>query len=466
MCWRSWTLRQKYSIWAARGTREREGTHLVGVVVGRRDLDGGGQVEDDGPLLGLVAAGEPGLLDGVAQLDGKVGLGLREGLGRVLELPVGAVAARDGGVDLLAHNLDVLDGEVDRLLLRVAEDLVAEDGRGGVVHVEDDVLGVADALERALDELAARRREDLRGEGAEVSSRRRRARSSTARRRRTWSHTSSGVWFCSMRERIHWNSVSLALGKPASISLKPHLRRLRARVLGSAHGASAREDVEREDAQVKDALLLGERHGVDEGLVAVAQVGRGPPRGLGDALVGPCAVGEVDRGEGPAGRVQESVRARGEEGGCGEVIGRREDEKVTARAWAAGGRGGRRLWFELESWERSCQACEAEGGSVEQLRVLNPGVPRREGGRGAEGARGPGEGRVGHSQVLLGGILEPGCGRDGSRGSHGARDDGRRAEGGAGQHAARRVQRVGQLVCVTGWTGPSGSQKALCCGRG
>lgn len=49
-----------------------------------------------------------------------------------------------------------------------------------------------------------------------------------------------------MRERIHWNSVSLALGKPASISLKPHLRRLRASEgVGQALGVEAERERER-----------------------------------------------------------------------------------------------------------------------------------------------------------------------------------------------------------------------------
>ena len=76
--------------------------HLVGVVVRSRNLDRGGEVEDDGGLIALVLAREPGLLHGVAQLDGKLGLGLGERLRRVLELPVGAVAARNRLVDELA----------------------------------------------------------------------------------------------------------------------------------------------------------------------------------------------------------------------------------------------------------------------------------------------------------------------------------------------------------------------------
>lgn len=201
---------------------------MVSVVVGGRDFDRRGQVEDDRSLLRLVLAVEPGLLDGVAQLDGKVGFGLREGLGRVLELPLGAVAARDRLVDELAHELDVLDGERDRLLLRVAEDLVAEDGRGGVVHVEDDVARVPQRFDRATDEGLARGRENLRAVQLERES------LAVVKERwktweRTWSQTSFGNSSFSMRPRMKVNSVSLAEGKPASISLNPHLMRLLSR---------------------------------------------------------------------------------------------------------------------------------------------------------------------------------------------------------------------------------------------
>lgn len=138
------------------------GTHLVGVVVGSGNLDGGGEVEDDGALALLVLAGEPGLLDGVAELDGELGLGLGEGLGRVLELPLSAITASDGLVNELANKLDVLDGEGDGLLLGVLEDLLTEHGGRGIVHVEDDILGVAHRLDGAADELLTSGREDLR----------------------------------------------------------------------------------------------------------------------------------------------------------------------------------------------------------------------------------------------------------------------------------------------------------------
>ena len=49
--------------------------------------------------------------------------------------------------------------------------------------------------------------------------------------------------------------------------------------------------------QVEDGALGLGPHGLDEGLVAVAQVGAQPAGGGGDALVRPGAVGQVDGGD-------------------------------------------------------------------------------------------------------------------------------------------------------------------------
>lgn len=140
-------------------TRE---TDLIGVVIRSRYFDRGGKIEDDGILLLLILPREPGVLYGVADLDGEIGFGLREGLGGVFELPFGFVASGDSFVDESSDDFDVLDGEVDRFRFRVAEDLVAEDGSGGVVHVEDDGFRSFDGLECTSNELLSRRSEYLR----------------------------------------------------------------------------------------------------------------------------------------------------------------------------------------------------------------------------------------------------------------------------------------------------------------
>jgi hypothetical protein len=103
---------------------------------------------------------EPNVLDGVANLHGKVGLGLSEGLGRVFELKVCAVSL-GGFIDELTDDLDVPDGEIDGLLFGVVEDDGSEQRRGGVVHVEDDPLCSADRVQCTPDEVLASRRKNL-----------------------------------------------------------------------------------------------------------------------------------------------------------------------------------------------------------------------------------------------------------------------------------------------------------------
>ena len=49
------------------------------------------------------------------------------------------------------------------------------------------------------------------------------------------------------------------------------------------------------DVQVEDALLLLDRHRVDEGLVTVSEIGRSPSGSFCDALVGPGAVFQRNR---------------------------------------------------------------------------------------------------------------------------------------------------------------------------
>lgn len=84
-------------------------------------------------LLRSIFALEPHPLHLVANLDGEVALGLRKRLGRVFVLPLGSVAACDALVDELADDLGMPGRELDGLLFRIAEDDLAEAGRGGIV---------------------------------------------------------------------------------------------------------------------------------------------------------------------------------------------------------------------------------------------------------------------------------------------------------------------------------------------
>ena len=140
---------------------EEQRTDLIGVVIRGSNFDRRGEIEDDGVLLLFVLSSEPGILYGVADLDGKVGLGLGEGFGGVLELPFSFVPSSDSFVDESSDNFDVLDGEMDSFRFRVAEYLISEDGGGCVVHVEDDGFRAFDGLECTSNELLSGGSEDL-----------------------------------------------------------------------------------------------------------------------------------------------------------------------------------------------------------------------------------------------------------------------------------------------------------------
>jgi hypothetical protein len=101
-------------------------TDLIGVVVGSGHFDCCRQVEDDRMLLGSVQALEPNVLNLVANLDGKLWLGLSESFGRVLELPVCDVSSSFGLVHQLSNQFDVLESQVNGLSFVVVEDGFAE----------------------------------------------------------------------------------------------------------------------------------------------------------------------------------------------------------------------------------------------------------------------------------------------------------------------------------------------------
>lgn len=156
-------IERSHQVWIEKGEQEERGRepYLISVVVGGGNLDRSGAIEDDGSLLLLVLSLEPSVLNSVANLHRELGFSLRESFGRVLELPLGLVPAGHGLVDEFSDELDMPDGEVDRLLLRVLEDLVSEERSRGVVHVENDIVGVTNSLESSSDELLSSGTQDL-----------------------------------------------------------------------------------------------------------------------------------------------------------------------------------------------------------------------------------------------------------------------------------------------------------------
>ena len=123
---------------------------LVGVDVGCRHLDGSGQVEDDGVILGRL----PGSLDGLADLEDKVWVGVGEGLGGEL---VGPFCALLLGVVLgdAAGVFGAFYGEGLGLFVVHVEDNLLEARAGGQVQVENGLFGALERVDGAADELLA-----------------------------------------------------------------------------------------------------------------------------------------------------------------------------------------------------------------------------------------------------------------------------------------------------------------------
>ena len=213
---------------------------LVGVDVGGSPLNGGGKVEDDlAVILGL-----PHVHDGLADLKAVVELGVHEDLRGVL-------VAEDRVLiqDLLSTGHDLagaVDGELADLVAVHAEDDVAEQRRQGVVEVDGGPRDADAGVQGAVNEFTARLGEH--GDGDVLGDR------------------------AVVHQGAHEVVVGLGGGGEADLDL------LEAHV----------------HEQVKDGALCLGAHGLDEGLVAVAQVGAQPAGGLGDALVRPGAVGQVD----------------------------------------------------------------------------------------------------------------------------------------------------------------------------
>ncbi len=211
-------------------------------VRGRRGtLDGGGQVEDD-------LAARSGLVDvhhRLADLQREVQLGVGEDLRAVLVAELGLGAQQL--LRVLHHQAGAVDGDLLDVVLGAAEDDPAEDRRGRVVQVDGGPLGALQRLHGPLDQVLA-------GLG-QYGDR------DVVRDRALF-----------LDDRAHEVVVGLAGGREADLDLLvAHLHQ-----------------------QVEHRALARGRHGVDQGLVAVAQVGGEPAGGGGDARFRPGAVGDVD----------------------------------------------------------------------------------------------------------------------------------------------------------------------------
>ena len=227
----------------AAGQAAPEVLDLVGVGVGRRHLDRGGQVEDD-----LAAGlGLPHVGDRLADAQREVGVGLGEDLRAVLVAEgLAADEAAEPLLGVLHHHLGAADGDVAALVGGDVEDHALEQRGRGVVEVHGRARGADQRVDGALDQVLTglRQHRDLYVVGDAVL----------------------------VDELAHEVEVGLARAGEADLDL----------LVAHRH------------QQLEHRELAGGCHRVDERLVAVAQVGGQPARRLLDLPGRPGAVGHVD----------------------------------------------------------------------------------------------------------------------------------------------------------------------------
>ena len=226
----------------AAGHAATEPLDLVGIDIGGRHLDRGGQVEDRlAPRRRL-----PDIEHGRADLDRIVELGAGEALGRVLMDDLcpghrsGEVADEAGAAHRDLGDAGAVEAEDDAALQR----------RGRVVEMDDGAARAADRLEGALDELGAGLGQHLDGD--------------------VIGHQPL------LDERAHEIEIGLRGGGEA------HLDLLEAEL----------------HQQIEHAPLALGAHRLDQRLVAVAQIDAAPGRRALDAARRPLPVGQIDGGEG------------------------------------------------------------------------------------------------------------------------------------------------------------------------
>ena len=215
---------------------------LVGVDIGRRDLDRRRQV-DDGRVRGCRL---PDIHHRLANLERVVEFGLREALGRILKAHLGTRHGRHQALD----QPGAVDGDLLHALAAFAEDDAALRGRRRVVQVDDRLLRSPDGVESAADQLVARLGQDLDGDivGDQAF----------------------------VDDLADEGEIRVGRRWEADLDLL------------EAHAAERLEHAE----------LALRSHRLDQRLVAVAQVDGAPDRAFGDRLRRPLPVRQVDRLEG------------------------------------------------------------------------------------------------------------------------------------------------------------------------
>ena len=216
---------------------------LVGVDVGRRRLDRGGEVEDDR----RIARRLQDIHHRGANLDAEIEFCGRERLRRVFELPMGVGAFRC----LIPQDPGTVDGDLPDLVARHAEHDVAPRGRNSVVEVDNCGPGAFEAFEAGADQVFAR-----------------------------------------LGEHLHRNIVGHRAGADEVLD-----------EIELCRACTRETDLDFLHAnlhqQFEETRLLHRIHRVDDRLVAVPQIGGKPAGRRRDRAARPLAVRQVDLREGP-----------------------------------------------------------------------------------------------------------------------------------------------------------------------
>ena len=211
---------------------------LVGIYIGHRCLDRGGQIEDQRLFGGRLQNGHHRL----AYLEAEFELGGGEGFGAVLEMPVGLREARG----LFREDCRAFDRDGLYACLVELEHNVAPCWRYRVVEMDNGARCTGHAFEGLLDQIAAR-----------------------------------------LRETLDHHIVGDA---PAIDQIADEVE------IGRATRRKADFDLLHPnfDQQIEKAVLFLGTHRVDQRLIAVTQVGRKPTRRLRYGSRRPDAVGQID----------------------------------------------------------------------------------------------------------------------------------------------------------------------------
>src|SRR6185436_7755775 len=214
---------------------------LVGIDVWRGHLDRGGKVDDDRALRRRL----PHVVYRIANFDGEIQLGAGEAFRRILEHPVGLRLIAGA----ITHYTRALYGNVDDTRPVEAEHHTSLHRGSRVIQMHDGALGAAQGFERSADQR-----------------------------------------FTRLRQNLHRDVI----GNQFFIDHLAHEIEIGLRSRRTTHLNLLEAGFQQQHEHTPLAFRV---HGLDQCLVAVAQVDAAPDRRTGDDAVRPRPVGQRDRGE-------------------------------------------------------------------------------------------------------------------------------------------------------------------------